>query len=409
MLRYFFLVVLLAMSAFFSGSETAYFSLDRLQRRRLHRSESGRRVLALLAMPDKLLSAILLGNTLVNITASAIAASITYELFPDSGGLSLVMAVGVMTLLLLVFGEISPKTLAVSRAERWASRSSGILTVLLRLVSPVASGLSRFSGSVATRIGLHRPGGGLSREEIIALVELGRSEGFLGSEAGATLNLLTLNEYQCTEVMKPRSEVAVLRTGWSRDRFRKVMDESGFTRYPVLQGPKEKVSGYVDSREFLVTEEKGPVPLHDLPSFPENAPLETVLKALRDLDEEIGAVFDEYGDWTGIITVHDILDFFLFSSATRPGSLPPGVSVSKGWLCIPAAMKLSSLSDLTGKDLRARFAETCGGLLEEMTGRIPEEGEEIAVDGFVFRVVSREGPRLDRLEVRLGRVREEGP
>ncbi len=393
-------MVLLVLSAFFSGSETACFSLDRLQRRRLRRTESGRRVLALLATPEKLLSAILLGNTVVNITASAIAATIAAGYFPGSGGTSLAVAVGVMTFLLLVFGEISPKTLAVSRAEKWASRSSAVLSVFMKVVSPVASTLSRFSSSLASGIGVHKPGSSLSREEIIALVELGRSEGLLGSEGGATLNLLTLNESQCTDVMKPRSEVAVLRTGWNRERFRQVMKISGHTRFPVLHGPMEKVAGYIDSREFYVQGKKAPLPLHRIPSFPENAPLETVLNGLRDMDEEIGAVFDEYGDWTGIITVHDILDFFLFSSAAKPGSLPSGVSVRNGWLEIPAAMKLSVLSDLAGMEFRARFAETCGGLVQEMTGRIPEEGEEIEVSGFLFRIVAREGPRLDRIEVR---------
>lgn len=389
------------MSAFFSGSETACFSLDRLQRRRLRRTESGRRVLRLLSTPEKLLSAILLGNTLVNITASALAASITSEFLPQSGGLSLVVAVGTMTFLLLVFGEISPKTMAVSMAERWASRSSAVLTVFMRAVSPVASTLSRFSSSVASRIGLHGSGGNLSREEIIALVELGRSEGLLGSEGGATLNLLTLHESQCTEVMKPRSEVAVLRTGWDRDRFRDVMTATGYTRFPVLDGPMEKVAGYVDSREFFVQEKNRPLPLHEMPSFPENATLETVLNGLRDMDEETGAVFDEYGDWTGIITVHDILDFFLFSTAVRPGTLPPGVTVKNGWLEIPAAMKLSVLSDLAGRKIEARFAETCGGLVLEATGRIPDEGEEIELSGYLFRIESRDGPRIDRMRVRL--------
>ncbi len=344
----------------------------------------------------------------MNITASALAASIVSGFFPESGGKSLALAVGIMTFMLLVFGEISPKTLAVSRAEKWASHSSMVLLVFMKVISPIAAVLSRFSGWMASGLRVRGHTGALSREDVIALVELGKSEGLLGSEGGATLNLLTLNESQCTDVMKPRSEVAVLRTGWQRDRFRSVMQSSGFTRFPVLDGPMEKVAGYVDSREFFIRGEGERIPLHNLPSFPENAPLETVLKGLRDMDEEIGAVFDEYGDWTGIITVHDILDFFLFSSAVRPGSLPSGVSVREGWLEIPAAMKLSELSRLSGKDLRARYAETCGGLIQEVTGRIPEEGEEIEISGYVFRIVSRDGPRLERMEVRLAREHQEG-
>lgn len=336
----------------------------------------------------------------MNITASAVATSIAAGFFPESGALSLAIAVGVMTFLLLVFGEISPKTLAVSHAEKWASISSRVLITFMKIVTPVASTLSAFSSYTASKIGVKMPGSRLSREEIIALVELGKSEGFLGSEGGATLNLLTLNESTCTDVMKPRSEVAVLRTGWSRERFEVVVSSAGYTRFPVLEGPMEKVAGYIDSREYMLLEDGDELPLHPLPSFPENAPLETVLKGLRDMDEEAGAVFDEYGDWAGIVTVHDILDFFLFSSALHPGTLPSGVRVRKGWLEIPAAMKLSLFTELTGKELDARYAETCGGLLQEITGRIPEEGEEIRFSGFIFRVTSREGPRLERLSVK---------
>ncbi len=394
------------LSAFFSGSETACFSLDRLQKRRLRRTESGRRVLYLLSSPEKLLSTILFGNTIVNITASAIAASITAGMFPGSEGISLALAVGVTTFMLLIFGEISPKTLAVSHAEKWASRSSLALLVFMKICTPIAFTLSKFSKFISGKIGIKSPASRLSRDEIIAMVELGRSEGLLGSEGGATLNLLTLNESQCTDVMKPRSEVAVLRTGWDEKRFSEVMRSTGHTRFPVLDGPMEKVAGYIDSREYFISGDGEPLPIHYLPSFPENAPLEVVLKGLRDSDEETGAVFDEYGDWTGMITVHDILDYFLFSSALEPGTLPEGVSVKDGWLEIPAAMKLSILSELTGKEFHARFAETCSGLVQEVTGRIPFEGEEIEISNYLFRITSMEGPRLDRMEVRLIRKKE---
>jgi len=257
-------MVLLLLSAFFSGSETACFSLDRLQKRRLRRTESGRRVLYLLSSPEKLLSVILFGNTVVNITASAIAASIAAGMFPDNSSLSLGIAVGAMTFLLLVFGEISPKTLAVSRAEKWAARSSSVLLVFMRICTPIASTLSKFSKFVSGKIGINNPGSRLSREEIIALVELGQSEGLLGSEGGATLNLLTLNESQCTDVMKSRSEVAVLRTGWDEERFSEVMRSTGYTRFPVLDGPMEKVIGYVDSREYFIAGDGEPLILHVL-------------------------------------------------------------------------------------------------------------------------------------------------
>lgn len=359
----------------------------------------------MLSTPEKLLSALLFGNTVVNVVASALAVSIAADLFPDNTGLSLAMSVTAMTFILLVFGEISPKTLAVSHAGKWASQSSAVMLVYLRICAPVASVLSRVSKYIARLSGVSHPGETLSHEEIIALVELGQSEGLLGLEAGATLNLLTLEESQCTHVMKPRSDVAVLRTGWTRERFTEIMESTGYTRYPVLDGQVEKVLGYVDSREYLLSDEEDSLALHTLPSFHENARLETVLRGLRDSDEEAGIVFDEYGDWTGFITSRDIIDSILLSPAKEKGFLPDGVTVKDGWIEIPASMKLITLSELLRKDIRAKRAETCAGLLMEVTGRIPEEGEEICTSGYLFRIVSKSGPGLERLEVRFDRKR----
>ena len=359
----------------------------------------------MLSTPEKLLSALLFGNTVVNIIASALAVSIAADLFPENTDLSLAMSVTLMTFLLLVFGEISPKTLAVSHAGKWASRSSAVMLVYLKLCAPIASTLSQFSNYISLLIGVRHPGDTLSHEEIIALVELGQSEGLLGREAGATLNLLTLEESQCTHVIKPRSDVAVLRTGWTRERFTEIMESTGYTRYPVLDGQIEKVLGYVDSREYLLSDKEDALTLHPLPSFPENARLEIVLRGLRDSDEEAGAVFDEYGDWTGLITIRDIIDSILLSPATEKGFLPDGVTVKDGWMEIPASMKLITFSELLRSDIHAKWAETCAGLLMEVTGRIPEVGEEIFTSGYLFRIVSKSGPKLERLEVRFDRRR----
>ena len=354
----------------------------------------------MLSTPEKLLSSLLFGNTVVNVIASALAVSIVADLFPNNTGLSLALSVTLMTFLLLVFGEISPKTLAVSHAGKWASRSSAVMLAYLKLCAPVASTLSRMSKYISHLAGIGHHGETLSHEEIIALVELGQSEGLLGREAGATLNLLTLEESQCTHVMKPRSDVAVLRTGWTRCRFTEIMESTGYTRYPVLDGQIEKVLGYIDSREYLLSDKEAPLTLYPLPSFPENARLETVLRGLRDSDEEAGIVFDEYGDWTGFITTRDIIDSILLSPAKERGFLPDGVTVKDGWMEIPASMKLITFSELVRNDIRAERAETCAGLLMEVTGRIHEAGEEISASGYLFRIVSKNGPRLERLEVR---------
>lgn len=339
---------------------------------------------------------------MVNVAASALAASISADLFPGDAGLSLGLAVVVMTFTLLIFSEISPKIVASSMAEKWASRASGIMTVYLRFSAPLASWLSRFVGSLLRLTGVRPTGDHFSQEEVVTLVELGRSEGILGKEAAATLSLLRLEESQCVQVMKPRSEVAVLRTGWPRERFEEIIESTGYTRYPLLDGSMEKVVGYLDAREFLTASPERPLAVHRLPSFPENASLEVVLKGLRDSDEETGAVFDEYGDWMGLVTVRDIIGYVLHSPVTDSGVLPEGVVVSGTGMAVPGSMKLEVLSALVETEVKARWAETCAGLLEEITGRIPMEGEEIEAFGHVFRVLEREERRILRVEVLPG-------
>jgi len=336
------------------------------------------------------------------VAASAVATSISADLFPGEGALELGLAVVVMTFVLLIFSEISPKILAASSAEKWAPAVSRGLAFYLRLATPLASALSRFVGGLLDVLGIRPQGEHLSPGEVVTLVELGRSEGILGKEAAATLTLLRLEETDCVQVMRPRSEVAVLRTGWNRARFEEVIEGTGFTRYPLLDGAAEKVVGYVDAREFLLlppsTDE--PLEIHGLPSFPENASLENVLAGLRECGEEAGAVFDEYGDWMGIVTIRDIVGYVLHSPVTDSGVLPEGASVSDDGMEVPGAMKLEVLSALMETGVSARWAETCAGLVEEITGRIPLPGEEIEACGLVFRVVERTGRRIVRLDVR---------
>ncbi len=336
----------------------------------------------------------------MNVTASAVAASLSSSLIPGAAGLSLLVAVLGMTFLLLVLGEISPKTLAVRKSARWAATVSGAMTTYMRVVSPLAGLLKTLSGAMAGASRATEGESDLTGTDMVSLVELGRSEGLLGREAEATLSLLALHDTQCIHVMRPRSAVDVLRTGWSRERFRRVAAGSGHTRFPLLDGSRERVAGYVDVRSLVLSERREEVEYHWMPSFPENARLETVLRELRASEGQMGAVFDEYGDWIGIVTIRDIMDHVLNVRRLDPTSLPEGVAVRDGGVEVPATMKLDVLSNLMGCSLRARWAETCAGLLEEATGRIPAEGEEVVVQGVSFRVLAAGRQGISRVLAR---------
>ncbi len=344
-----------------------------------------------------MLSTVLFGNTLVNVAASAVATVIVADLIPGSLGLGL--AVLMTTFLLLVFGEITPKTFAVANAESWARRTSGIMEVLITITSPVSATLSCMSRFAARLTRTTDSGDDLSSSEILSLMELGQTEGVLGVEASVTVAFLSLNEKQCDQAMVPRSSAVVLRSDWDRKRMNSEIRSAEFTRFPILEGTGEKVLGYVDAREFLTG--SGELLVHDIEGFPETAPLGIVLEHLRKSGSGIGAVFDEYGDWTGIITTEDILETVVYRKLGDGMGLPPGVLRKNGGFEVPASIRLDSLSDLLERDIPAEFAETAGGLIEEVTGRIPVVGEQLEVCGCRFIVLKAEGPRLIRLSVLL--------
>lgn len=377
-----------------------------MQKSRLERLRGGPRALRLLENPDRLLSTILVGNTFVNVMASMMGASIQNSLLP--GGIGLVSGVFVMTLALLVFGEITPKVFARASAVETSRRISTPVSFVVALLSPFSWLLARISDAsvrLAGGAGRRMP---LSESEIISLLELGRDEGVLGTEARVTISLMKLGGSQCREAMIPRSDVTALRTGWSRERMVEVAASTEYTRYPLLEGPGDRVAGFVDSRDLLARDLEA-VPVRQITCFPENAPLDRVLDELRRSADPLGAVFDEYGDWTGLVTVDDILEFAVFHSLSGSRDLPEGVTRRGRGFVVPGGMRLEKLTMLTGIAPLPRYAETCAGLVQELTGRIPRPGEVVFGGGLKMTILESSGPRISLIHVESSEGRKEEP
>lgn len=335
---------------------------------------------------------------MVNVVASALAAMVVADWL--GGSLGVGVSVLGMTFVLLVVGEISPKTLAVHHAESWTRRTGAVMERLIAFSRPLIRLLNSVSSLPLRRLPAgESPDDSLDRSEMVSLVELGRLEGVLGEEAGPTLALMNLDRIGCRNAMIPRNDVAIIRTEWSADRVLELVRGTSHTRYPVVDGPEEKVVGYVTTRELLSSGRDGSVDIHGIPAFPETVSARRVLKGLREEGAELGAVFDEYGDWSGIVTVDDVLEMALFQGVAEQGELPPGVVRRAGRLDVPGTLRLEALSRLAGVEFDAKYATTCAGLLQEATGRIPGVGERVPLQGLVFRVRERSGPRILRVSV----------
>lgn len=343
----------------------------------------GRRALKLLVNPGRLLTSILLGNTFVNVAASSIAAGITADLIP--GALGLGIGVVVMTFLLLVLGEISPKTLARKKNREWIEASSAVVELMLRLLSPVAK-LLAYPADYVNRLIPGREGShDYKAAELYVLMKLARDEGILGDEVSTAVAILELDERHCVSAMVPRGKVLCFMSNWSVDEIKAEAEKSLQTAYPYIDSSTGLMTGVIDVRDLLGMNE---VIIRKVPFFPESARLGSVLSDLMKSGCRMGAVVDEYGDWTGIISVEDILGRAVFAGSSSV-PLPEGVHRSGEGFIVPATLSVDMLANLlNSENLSARYAESTGGLLQEVTGRLPAQGEVVECSGFSFRVIS---------------------
>lgn len=357
-----------------------------MQKQRLSAGEKGRRALRILSHPGRLLSGVLMGNTLVNVAIGTVSASVTRALFP--GPLGFGLGVLIMTFILLVLGEITPKTLARHNNERWALSAAPLIRPVTLAAAPVTRLLERMS--LRTETGRH-----LNRNEIITLVEMVRGDGVVGEEALVAGAVLSLSDRQCQSVMVPRREVVVMRMDWSLARMQAEARSNPFMRYPLVRGPGEEILGMTLVRDLLGLEK---LEIREVCFFPETAPLDKALKDLRKSDGGLGVVVDEYGDWSGILTENDVLARAVFDPAG--GLMPPGVRRRRDGYLVPAGLSLESLGRLVGETPDARWAESCGGYVEEISGRIPGTGESFRSGGLEFRVESASPGRVNHILVR---------
>lgn len=311
------ILVLLAFSAFFSGSETALFSLSHGQREGLKqvRPKASRRIERLLSDPDRLLGTLLLGNLVIN-TAIAGLAALVFLAFARQGGVREALVIGVggvaVTMLLLVFGEVTPKIVASRNPARIVVAAAPVLTRLQWLLSPLARVLT----AVAARLS---PGAGepdtLSDDEMQTMVELGRRREVLqGSEDEILLNLIGLDRRSVSEVMTPRIDIVAVPEHATIAEALAVARRSNFSRLPVYRDTIDQVTGTLHVKELLTAPDQGaPVtsiwrPAHFVP---EVKPLPQLLDETRRKGSHIAIVVDEFGQTAGLVTLEDLLEAVL--------------------------------------------------------------------------------------------------
>lgn len=401
------LVLLLLLSAFFSGSETALMSLDRLRVKYLARKEvpGAARLERLLDSPERLLSSILVGNNLVNIATSVIATALCLQLFGEHGELLTIL---ILTPLLLIFGEIGPKVCASRFPEKISFAVLSPIRAVQWLLTPVTwltGGITRLF-TLLLRGGEERPL--ISEDELRSFIEFGEHAGVVAKEKRKMLHgVFDLGEVRVRDVMVPRTEVVGIEAGAPFREVMKIVSATRHSRFPVYEGGLDRVVGVIHSKEILdYLDNPAGFSLRRLarpPLFvPEAKPIEALLQSFRRKRVHLAMVVDEYGGVEGIVTLEDVVEVIVGDIQDEYDDEEALIRpAGPRHFLVDGSAALAIVNQRFALDLDAEHVTTLAGFALHTLGRIPIPGDSFTVAGAVFTVRRMTDRRIDEIEILL--------
>jgi Mg2+/Co2+ transporter CorB len=388
--------LLLVLSAFFSGTETALMSINRyrLRHRARHGQRAARLAEALLKRPDRLIGLILLGNNFVNIFASSLVTVIALRL---GGEGAIAIGAGLLTLVILIFAEVAPKTVAALHPERLALPAALVYYPLLKVTYPIVWLVNLMANGVLWLIGVrteHVQGHALSHEELRTVV----------SEAGALIpkrhqrmliSVLELQDVTVDDIMVPRNEIDGLDLDDDWEDLLEQITESRHTRLPVYRGDLDEVIGILHLRSIMGELADDELNRDHLvakvlePYFvPEGTPLHTQLVNFQRAKRRLAFVVDEYGDIQGLVTLDDILEEIVGEFTTDPADIYRDVQPeADGSFMVSGAANIRELNRMMGWRLPTDGPKTLNGVILERLETIPQAGARLKLGGYHLEIM----------------------
>jgi putative hemolysin len=411
LLRWISLVIFLVLSAIFSGSETALTALSKIKVKNLQEKlgEKGEILSLWLKYPDRLLTTILVGNNFVNIAASAIATSIAISYGHQ---MAVALAAGIMTFVILVFGEIVPKTFARSNSEKIAPKAIRFLNLLSFILAPVVKFLSWISGGIINLVGgkSTTPRHVLDFQDIKLLISAGEREGIIEEEKKEMIEgIFESSTTKVSEIMTPRIDMFTIETGTPIQEALKLIREKGYSRVPVFEENMDNIVGVLYAKDFLkilAEEETKKIKLKDLirePLFtPESKKLDDLLKDFRKEKTHIAIVVDEYGGTAGLVTIEDVLEEIvgeIEDEFDRDGVLwkKEGPRI----FLLDAKIEIDKANEELNLGIPEDDFETVGGFVIDLLGKLPKKGKVFTYKNKKIEVVDADERRIKTLRIEI--------
>lgn len=409
LIRWILLVIFLVFSAIFSGSETALTSLSKIKVKNLQEKlgEKGEILSLWLKHPDRLLTTILIGNNFVNIAASALATSIAISY---GHPMAISIATGLMTFMVLVFGEIVPKTFARSNSEKIAPKAIRFLNFFSILLAPIVKFLTWISGGIITLFGGKS---NVSRhvldfQDIKLLISAGEKEGIIEEEKKEMIEgIFEFGTTKVSEIMIPRIDMLTIGINTPISDALKLIREKGYSRVPVFQKNMDNIIGILYAKDLLKIWEKDEVKkikLKDLirvPYFtPDSKRLDDLLKDFKKEKTHIAIVVDEYGGTAGLVTIEDVLEEIVgeIEDEFDTGEIL-WKKINKNSYILDAKIEIDKANEELNLDIPEKDFESLGGFVIDFLGKLPEKGKVFTYENKKIEVIDADERRIKTLKI----------
>lgn len=411
-----FLAILLMLSAFFSSAETALTTSNKIRLRTLA-EEGNKRAKKVLEVTDnsgKMLSAILIGNNLVNISASAIATTLATKAWGSAGA---GIATGVLTLLVLIFGEISPKTIATIHADSIALSYASIISFIMKVLTPVIFIVNQLSMGLLKllRVDANKARNTMTEDELRTIVDVSHEEGVIETEEREMINnVFDFGDAQAKEVMVPRIDMVFADINSTYQELITIFRENKFTRLPVYEDSTDNVVGIINMKDLLLYDDKEGLSIRDILRKPyytyEHKNTAELLVEMKKSSINIAIVLDEYGATAGLITLEDLLEEIVgeIRDEYDMDEEDPIQQINDFEYMVQGSMNLEDLCSTLSLDWSSEDYDSIGGYLIGLLDHLPKVGECATTPDNVFlRVESMEKNRINKIFLKLPEQLEE--
>ena len=405
------IVILLcvALSAYFSATETAFNTFNRIRVKNLAEKGNKRaaRALKLSENYDTLISTILIGNNIVNILAASLATLYFTDLLKGGSAaqFATTISTAVMTILVLTFGEISPKTLAKQSPEKFVLFATPLISVLVVIFTPLSFIFKQLQ-NMLTKIFKSDDEQGMTEEELISIIEEAAEEGDLDEEESTLIkSAIEFNELEVGDIFTPRIDITAVRSDISKEDLAKVFSESGYSRIPIYDDDLDNINGLVYYKDFFSDAQNTAIPISEIVKpvmyVTKTQKINDVLKDLQEKQMHMAIVTDEYGSTAGIVTLEDILEEIVGEIWDVHDEIIEEIkNVGDGEYIVSGMANLEKLFEELDIQLDEEMdAMTVNGWAMNILDRIPEEGDSFEELGLTVKVLKMDGRRIEDLHI----------